>query len=48
MTDPVAQLPVLRRAVASSTTTTSGDGDANGTANGKEGVVWEGYHVGCI
>lgn len=40
----MAQLPVLRRAVASSTTTAAAAGDGTG----EERVVWEGYHVGCI
>lgn len=41
----MAQLPILRKAVTSSTTAPTEGGSA-GTGN--EEVVWEGYHVGCI
>ncbi|KAF3407786.1 hypothetical protein DPV78_000440 [Talaromyces pinophilus] len=59
LTDSMAQLPILRRAVvASSAAGTAAEGGGSGTGEGGsaagtatgngEGVVWEGYHVGCI
>lgn len=55
----MAQLPILRKPVPSSAVGTAAAGNGTGTGEGggaagtgtgtgNEGVVWEGYHVGCI